>query len=83
MQSFNDYHSKGEVNLQETEAEFYERVIKHQAIDKNQYPNLEKSGLEGPYRDLNGKVYYYDRREGMYYDPDSDVYITHRELRLP
>jgi hypothetical protein len=80
---FNEYFSKGEVKLQETEQEFHERVIKHKELDSKQYPDLSNSGLEGPYSDLNGKVYYYDSREGMFYDPDSDVYITQSELRLP
>ncbi|QIW90537.1 UNVERIFIED_ORG: hypothetical protein GCAPEGMB_00190 [Vibrio phage V07] len=83
MQGFKDYFKKGEVKLQETEQEFHERVVKHRQVDDKRYPDLSKSGLEGPYTDLNGKVYYYDPREGMYYDPDTDIYITAKDLRLP
>ena len=83
MQKFKEFHGKGEVKLQETELEFHERVVKHRSIDDRSYPNLERSGLEGPYTDLNGKVYYYDRREGLYYDPDTDIYLTDKDLRLP
>ncbi|CAL9982922.1 hypothetical protein VPHD479_0254 [Vibrio phage D479] len=82
MKGFNDYH-KTDVKIAESEAEFYERAIKHKAINSAQYPDLTKSGLEGPYQDLNGKVYYYDTREGMFYLPDTDVYVTHKDLRLP
>lgn len=81
--SFNEFHAKGTIELQESGEQFHERVIKHQSIDDKRYPDLMHAGLEGPYSDLNGKVYYYDTREGLYYDPDTDVYITHKDLRLP
>lgn len=83
MESFKDFHAKGTVKVQETEAEFYERAIKHQKIDDKRYPDLSRSGLEGPYRDLNGKIYYYDKREGKFYDPDTDIYLDAKDLRLP
>lgn len=82
MKGFNDFH-KSDVKVTETEAEFYERAIKHKAINSQAYPDLSKSGLEGPYQDLNQVVYYYDTREGMFYLPDTDVYVTHKDLRLP
>lgn len=45
------------------------------SIDREKYPNREKEGLEGPYRHRkSGKIYYYDRKEGKYYDPGSDMY---------
>ncbi|AUR85896.1 hypothetical protein NVP1081O_161 [Vibrio phage 1.081.O._10N.286.52.C2] len=81
MKGFNDYHKKGEVKLQETEQEFHERVVKHRQVDSKRYPKVQ--GLEGPYTDLNGKVYYYDPREGLYYDPDTDIYLKAKDLRLP
>lgn len=46
-------------------------------IDTERYQ--QRSGLEGPFRAKNGKVVYYDPREGKYYDPDSDFYISHEE----
>lgn len=43
-------------------------------IDKDRYP--ERKGLEGPYRHKkSGKVFYYDPKEGKYYDADSDIYL--------
>lgn len=47
------------------------------AIDKDRYPS--RDGLEGPYRAKNGKVVYYDPKEGKYYDPDTDIYIEFDE----
>lgn len=44
-------------------------------IDKERYQ--ERPGLEGPFHTKSGKVVYYDKREGKYYDPDSDYYISH------
>ena len=45
-------------------------------IDKKRYPNREKEGLEGPYRSKkSGKIFYYDKKEGKYYDPDSDMFL--------
>jgi hypothetical protein len=46
-------------------------------IDTERYQ--ERAGLEGPFSAKNGKVVYYDKREGKYYDPDTDMYIEHDE----
>lgn len=46
-------------------------------IDRERYG--ERSGLEGPFQTKAGKVVYYDPREGAYYDPDSDIYLTYDE----
>lgn len=35
----------------------------------------QRKGLEGPFRTYNNMVVYYDPREGLYYDPASDVYL--------
>lgn len=43
-------------------------------IDKERYQ--ERPGLEGPFHAKSGKVVYYDKQEGKYYDPDSDFYIS-------
>lgn len=39
-----------------------------------------RQGLEGPFN-FNGKVLYYDVREGKYLDPDSDVYLSYEEYQ--
>jgi len=47
------------------------------AIDRDRYPNREKEGLEGPYKSRkSGKIFYYDKKEGKYYDPDSDMFLA-------
>lgn len=48
-------------------------------IDRDRYG--ERDGLEGPFRTLSGKVVYYDPKEGSYYDPDTDMYMTYDEFR--
>ena len=43
-------------------------------IDTDRYP--KRKGLEGPFRSKKtGKVFYYDPKEGKYYDPNSDIYL--------
>ena len=49
-------------------------------IDCEKYQ--EREGLEGPFRARNGKVYYYDPKAGMAYDPDTDFYIDYDDLRM-
>ena len=41
----------------------------------------ERSGLEGPFPTKSGKVVYYDPKEGSYYDPDTDMYMTYDEWK--
>ena len=54
----------------------YQNKFRVPPIDKNRYPNKEKQGLEGPYRSKkSGKVFYYDKKAGKYYDTDSDMYL--------
>jgi hypothetical protein len=48
-------------------------------IDEDRYPNREDQGLEGPFRAKNGKIVYYDSKEGKYYDSDTDLYIEYKE----
>ena len=40
---------------------------------------VERDGLEGPFTALSGKVVYYDPKEGKYYDPDTDIYMSYDE----
>ena len=50
------------------------------SIDNERYQ--EREGLEGPFRARNGKVYYYDPKEGKYYDPDTDFYLSDEEWQM-
>lgn len=49
------------------------------AINKEKYQ--ARDGLEGPFSTLSGKVVYYDPKEGSYYDPDTDMYISYDEFQ--
>ena len=48
-------------------------------MDRDKYQ--ERDGLEGPIMTKSGKVVYYDPKEGSYYDPDTDIYLTHDEWK--
>ena len=48
-------------------------------IDREKYQ--ERDGLEGPFQTKSGKVVYYDTKEGSYYDPDTDMYISYDDWR--
>ena len=37
-----------------------------------------RPGLEGPFN-FDGRVLYYDPKEGKYYDPRTDFYVSHEE----
>ena len=39
-----------------------------------------RAGLEGPFHYPNGRVLYYDAREGSYYDPLTDFYVSADEV---
>ena len=39
-----------------------------------------RRGLEGPFYYPNGRVLYYDPREGRYWDPLTDFYVDAEEL---
>ncbi len=39
-----------------------------------------RKGLEGPFRYANGRVLYYDPKEGKYWDPTTDFYVEHDEV---
>ncbi len=48
-------------------------------FDRERYRDREEEGLEGPFRQDNGKVLYYDTKEGKYYDPDSDLFVSNED----
>jgi len=50
-------------------------------IDRNRFPNREREGLEGPFRNRKTSlVYYYDKKAGKYYDPQSDMYLAVKDI---
>ena len=42
---------------------------------------VARTGLEGPFTTLSGKVVYYDPKEGKYYDPVTDIYLSYDEFQ--
>lgn len=41
-----------------------------------------RKGLEGPFTYANGRVLYYDPKEGEYWDPKTDFYVLAEEMEL-
>lgn len=41
-----------------------------------------RKGLEGPFHYANGRVLYYDPKEGRYWDPTTDFYVESDEIAL-
>lgn len=41
-----------------------------------------RPGLEGPFIYGNGRILYYDPKEGQYWDPRSDFYVEQSEMDL-
>lgn len=39
-----------------------------------------RKGLEGPFVFINGKILYYDPKEGQYWDPKTDIYLDREEI---
>jgi hypothetical protein len=39
-----------------------------------------RKGLEGPFHYPNGRVLYYDPKEGKYWDPRTDFYVPNNEV---
>ena len=53
------------------------RVLDTQDYMRNKYG--PRKGLEGPFN-FSGRVLYYDPKEGSYYDPTTDFYISRDEM---
>ena len=47
-------------------------------IDTTRHP--KRKGLEGPFRNRRGMVYYYDPKEGEYYDASRDMYLDVKDI---
>ena len=46
-------------------------------LERNWQP---RKGLEGPFFYPNGRVAYYDPKEGQYWDPKTDFYLSNQEV---
>jgi len=47
----------------------------------NREKYIARDGLEGPIMTKSGKVVYYDPKEGSYYDPDTDIFLSYDEWK--
>ena len=84
------YFAKEDTNLDEMSAKaHYNKMVAQgkvggqvvSPIDRKRFPNREREGLEGPYRvKRSGLIYYYDKKAGKYYDPQSDMYLQVRDI---
>ncbi len=64
-----------------TNKDFYRAVMSKgltAGIDADSFP--EQEGLEGPFRFKNGRILYYDPKEGKYYDSLTDMFVEPEEL---
>jgi hypothetical protein len=50
------------------------------AIEPDEYPPIP--GMEGPFQYKNGRILYYNPREGKYYDRKTDTYLDNSELNF-
>ena len=48
-------------------------------LDRVKYQ--KRPGLEGPFQTKSGQPVYYDPKEGKYYNPDQDTYLTYEEWK--
>jgi hypothetical protein len=63
--------------------ELYDRIRQKgvvPSIDKERYTDMSDQGLEGPFRQKNGQVLYYDPREGSYYDRNTDMFVSQEDF---
>ena len=49
------------------------------SVDRMREKYGARPGLEGPFN-FNGRVLYYDNKEGSYYDPTTDFYVSQEEM---
>lgn len=49
-------------------------------VFKNAKEYGSRKGLEGPFHYPNGQVLYYDPKEGQYYDPTTDFYVSNEDV---
>ena len=51
------------------------------SVDRMREKYGPRAGLEGPFN-FNGRVLYYDVKEGAYYDPTTDFYLDQAEMDM-
>lgn len=57
----------------------YKVLADREEMDQMRVKYGPRSGLEGPFN-FSGRVLYYDNKEGAYYDPATDFYVSREEM---
>jgi hypothetical protein len=57
----------------------YRVVADRYEMDQMRLKYGPRQGLEGPFH-FSGRVLYYDSKEGKYYDPTCDWYVSNEEM---
>ena len=57
----------------------YKVVADREQMDMMRVKYGPRKGLEGPFN-FSGRVLYYDNKEGQYYDPSTDFYVSQAEM---
>ena len=57
----------------------YKVVADKSQMDEMRTKYGPRAGLEGPFN-FGGRVVYYDPKEGRYYDPTTDFYVSNEEM---
>jgi hypothetical protein len=60
----------------------YKITADKETMDQMRVKYGPRQGLEGPFLYVNGQVLYYDPKEGKYWDPKSDFYMSDEEMTL-
>lgn len=53
-------------------------TIRMRPINPQEYPKIR--GMEGPFQFRDGRILYYDPREGRYYDRKTDMYLARNDI---
>ena len=92
LRGWDQQNLKDDVQIDEMSAKAHYNKMKAQGkigrggrvvtpIDRNRFPNREREGLEGPFRNRKTSlIYYYDKKAGKYYDPQSDMYLDVKDV---
>jgi hypothetical protein len=57
----------------------YKVLADREEMDQMRVKYGPRKGLEGPFN-FSGRVLYYDNKEGAYYDPTTDFYVSREEM---
>ena len=65
----------------QSKKQFVEEVWAKRAPKMPSHSYGPRKGLEGPFQYGSGKVLYWDAKEGAYYDPGADMYLSNKDAQ--